>query len=143
VTNCEEERLSWQGVVVLYRARWQVELLFKLWKSHNGLARHRSGAPALEQLAVLYAKLLGVLLQQWLLLATAWQRRDRSLRKGARVLQEEWTGLQRVLDDTAGLTAVLVRLQGLLQRLARVQRRKKHPSHAQLLDNPELLDWIA
>ena len=32
------ELLTWKEVVVLYRARWQKELLFKLWKSHNHLA---------------------------------------------------------------------------------------------------------
>jgi hypothetical protein len=142
VTNCPEEQLSWQGVVVLYRARWQVELLWKLWKSHNGLSRHREGARPLEQLAVLYAKLLGVLVQQWLLLATAWQQKERSLLKGARLLQEEWKGLQRVLDDVAQLTEAVVRLGKRLQQLARVQRRTKNPSHAQLLENPELLDWL-
>ncbi len=30
--------------MVLYRARWQIELLFKLWKSHNLLATHRQTA---------------------------------------------------------------------------------------------------
>ena len=73
VTNCTGEELTWKAVVVLYRARWQVELLFKLWKSHNRLAAHREGAPALEVLAVFYAKLLGVVLQHWVLVATAWQ----------------------------------------------------------------------
>src|SRR5208337_2573706 len=52
VTNCEPELLTWEAVVVLYRARWQIELMFKLWKSHNRLATHRAGAAAEEQLAV-------------------------------------------------------------------------------------------
>ena len=42
VTNCEPELLTWEAVVVLYRARWQIELMFKLWKSHNRLATHRA-----------------------------------------------------------------------------------------------------
>jgi hypothetical protein len=33
-------------------------------------------------------------------------------------------------------------LQQLLQHLAQVQARPKDPSHAQLLDDPELLDWL-
>ena len=32
VTNCEPELLTWEAVVLLYRARWQIELMFKLWK---------------------------------------------------------------------------------------------------------------
>ena len=30
LTSCPEELLSWPEVVVLYRVRWQIELLFKL-----------------------------------------------------------------------------------------------------------------
>ena len=42
VTNCPPELLTWKEVVVLYRARWQIELLFKLWKSHNHLAEREA-----------------------------------------------------------------------------------------------------
>lgn len=142
VTNSGTEELSWQAVVVLYRARWQIELLFKLWKSHNGLAKFRSTAGALECLAVFYAKLIGVVLQHGLLLATAWRVGPRSLRKAAKVLREELKGLLRVLDDAQALAEALRSLQRLMQHLARVQKRKKNPSHAQLLENPELLDWL-
>jgi hypothetical protein len=143
VTNCTVAELTWQTVVVLYRARWQVELLFKLWKSHNGLARYRASAGPLERLAVIYAKLLAVLLQHWLLLATAWAVRGRSLRKAARLLQEQVKALLLALSDAARLQQAFAELQRLLQELAHVQDRKDNPSHAQLLDDPELLDWLA
>ncbi|GHT09878.1 hypothetical protein FACS1894170_01160 [Planctomycetales bacterium] len=32
---------SWQDVCILYRVRWQIELLFKLWKSACGLNKSR------------------------------------------------------------------------------------------------------
>lgn len=35
VTNIPATLLQAQEVLLLYRARWQVELLFKLWKSHG------------------------------------------------------------------------------------------------------------
>lgn len=143
VTNAAVTELTWKAVVVLYRARWQIELLFKLWKSHNGLARSRAGASALECLAVFYAKLLGVLLQHWLLLATAWQLQERSLRQAARVLREKLKPLLLALADATQLEQALRRLQQLLKDLAQVKDRHKDPSHAQLLENPELLDWAA
>jgi hypothetical protein len=59
VTDWGPDRLTWEAVVVLYRARSQVELLFKLWKSPGGPAAHRAGAPPQEQSAVVYAKLIG------------------------------------------------------------------------------------
>jgi hypothetical protein len=142
VTNCPAAELSWQAVVVLYRARWQVELLFKLWKSDNGLARCRAQAQALERLAVFHAKLLGVLVQHWLLLATAWRLPQCSLRKAARLLREEVKALLLALDDGVRLAAALRQLQQVLDKLAHVQARKKNPSHAQLLEDPELLDWL-
>jgi hypothetical protein len=58
ITNCPPERLTWKEVVVLYRARWQIELLFKLWKSHNALAAREVNASPQRQMAVLYAKLI-------------------------------------------------------------------------------------
>jgi hypothetical protein len=142
VTNCKAEQLSWKAVAVLYRARWQIELLFKLWKSHNKLAKHRQGAGALEVLAIFYAKLLGVLLQHWILVATAWSTAHRSLTKAARALVEEIKEVLLSLKNGAKLEAVLVRLGGVIERLARTSKRHKHPSHAQLIDDPDLLDWL-
>lgn len=68
VTNLTEEQLTWKEVIVLYRARWQIELLFKLCGvplslAHNRLADHRAGAAPEEALAVLWAKQIGILLQ--------------------------------------------------------------------------------
>lgn len=140
VTNCSAEDLSWKAVVVLYRARWQIELLFELWKSHNRLASHRAGASALEVLAIFYAKLLGVVLQHWILVATA--DPAHSLRKAAAVLREALEGLLLTLDDRGGLEETLRRLRELVGKLAKTGRRKKNPSHAQLIDDPDLLDWI-
>lgn len=142
VTNCGGDELTWKAVVVLYRARWQIELLFKLWKSHNRLAKHREGASALEVLAVFYAKLLGVLLQHWILVATAWQMAGRSLTKAARALAEVVKEILLALGDSAALEAALRRLRDVIEKFGGTTNRKKHPSHAQLIEDAELLDWL-
>jgi hypothetical protein len=142
VTNAPATELTWKAVVVLYRARWQIELLFKLWKSHNGLGRVRVGTKALPPLAVFYAKLLGVLWQHWLLLALVWHLPQRSLMRAAEQLRAWLKVLEWVLDDGAQLARLLQRLQRQMQRLAGVKKRRKNPSHAQLLEEPELLDWL-
>ena len=72
VTNCSPELLTWKEVVVLYRTRWQIELLFKLWKSHNRLATHAESQSVAWQMAEFWAKLIGVILQHWLLLTMTW-----------------------------------------------------------------------
>jgi Transposase DDE domain len=142
VTNCGEDELAWKAVVVLYRARWQIELLFKLWKSHNRLAAHREGASALEVLAVFYAKLLGVVLQHWMLVATAWQVAGRSLTRAARALAEAVKEILLALGDNAALETALSRLRDVIQNLGGTTDRKKDPSHAQLIEDPDLLDWL-
>jgi hypothetical protein len=143
VTNCLASELTWKAVVALYRARWQIELLFKLWKSFNGLARCRPEATALEQLAVFYAKLIGAVLQHWLLLATAWRNPHRSLLRAARILRDEIKRLLLDVHDIDKLEEALRRLQRLIEKLAQVGKRKKHPSHAQFMEDPEILDWVA
>jgi hypothetical protein len=142
VTNCSEEELTWKAVVVLYRARWQIELLFKLWKSHNHLAKHREGAKALEVLAVFYAKLLGVVLQHWILVATAWQVAGRSLTRAARALAEVVKEILLAQGDDIALAAALVRRRDVIEKLGGTTNRKKEPSHAQLIEDPEILDWL-
>ena len=143
VTNLPPERLTWKEAVVLYRARWQIELLFKLWKSHNQLALHRPGATAMEAMAVLWAKLIGVMLQHWLLLSAAWPDDRRSLFKAARVLRDWIVTLIEALDDRDQLLILVTKLTNHLTHVAKIQSRKNHPSHFQLLRNPELLNWTA
>jgi hypothetical protein len=141
VTNCPAEMLTWKEVVVLYRARWQIELLFKLWKSHNHLAQREADASPQRQMAVLYAKLIGVIVQHWMLLSSVWNDAQRSLRKAAATLRDWIVLLTLVLDDYQRLCDLLREFAEAIGNTARVSRRKKHPSLFQLLENPELLDY--
>jgi hypothetical protein len=141
LTNCEVELLTWREVVVLYRARWQIELLFKLWKSHNRLAERETRATAARQMAVLYAKLIGVIVQHWILLTAVWNDGRRSLRRAAAILRKWIVLFIEVLDDLERTSQLLHRLGGAIATSARVTDRRKHPSLFQLLENPELLEY--
>lgn len=140
VTNCPTELLTWKEVVVLYRARWQIELLFKLWKSHNLLAQRQTDASPQRQMAVLYAKLIAVVVQHWMLLSATWDNAQRSLRKAAAILSEWTVLLTEILDDRKRLCDFLRRFADAA-KTACVSRRTKHPSLFQLLENPELLEY--
>lgn len=118
-----------------------VAIRAKLWKSHNRLAAHRDGAPALEVLAVVSAKLLGVLLQHGILVATAWQMAGRSLARTARALAEVVKQMLLALGDSVALEAALLKLRDGIEKLGGTTDRKKDPSHAQLIEDAELLDW--
>jgi hypothetical protein len=140
ITNVPEAMLSWREVVVLYRVRWQIELLFKLWKSHNHLATHRSTDPV-RQLVELYARLIAVIVQHWLVLSAGWEEGGLSLVKAARWFREHVPLLIAVWHDQPRLIAVLRRLARWMKRLARLNRRRKHPSTQQLIEHPELLEY--
>jgi hypothetical protein len=141
VTNCPPSLLKWNEIVVLYRARWQIERLFKLWKSYNRLADCQEGAPAAQQLAGVYMRLIAVIVQHGILLMAVWLDGRRSLWRAAASLRN-WIGqIIAVIDDTTKLRRVLDRQRQSLVTSARVNSRRKHPSCSQLLNNPELLEY--
>ncbi|MBA3948074.1 MAG: transposase [Herpetosiphonaceae bacterium] len=45
ITNAPAELVSLEAGMVLGRVRWQIELLFKLWKSHGHIDESRSTKP--------------------------------------------------------------------------------------------------
>lgn len=141
VTNCPADLLTWKEVVVLYRARWQIELLFKLWKSHNHLAASRETWSAVERMALFWAKLIGVVLQHWLLLTSTWSNPRRSHWKAAGVIRQWIVSLTAALDNLGALIEVLASLTRTIDAVAHKKRQRKSPSSFQLLLNPELLNW--
>lgn len=141
VTNCDAELLNWKQVVVLYRTRWQIELLFKLWKSHNLLATH-SDLPPGHQLIQFYARMIGVILQHWILLIGAWTDATHSLWKAAGSLRDHLVLLLPNLTDFHRLCETLERLASLMRTCATMTKRQKRPGTFQLLDNPELLEYV-
>ena len=64
LTNVPQKLLSVQEALVLLRCRWQIELLWKLWKQHGKLDTWRSYKPE-RILTEIYAKLLGLIITHW------------------------------------------------------------------------------
>ena len=67
VTNAPVALLNRDEALILARARWQVELLCKLWKQHGGVDRWRSANPW-RILCEVYAKLVAMVIRHWTLL---------------------------------------------------------------------------
>jgi hypothetical protein len=141
VTNCPADLLTWKEVVVLYRIRWQIELMFKLWKSHNQLAASRECWTSVERMALFWAKLIGVVLQHWLLLTSTGADPRHSHWKAARVIRGWIVVLTGALDDIDDLIRALEGMAATIRTIAKKKRQSKRPSLFQLLLNPELLDW--
>ena len=87
ITNAPVERLWVRAAVVLGRTRWQIELLFKLWKSHGHIDQSRS-EKVWRVLCDVYAKLLAMVVQHWIWLTSVWDYPDRSLVKAAKTVQK-------------------------------------------------------
>jgi hypothetical protein len=141
VTNCSVDVLTWKEVVVLYRIRWQIELMFKLWKSQNHLAANRTTWSAEERMAMFWAKLIAVVLQHWLLLTSTWSNPRRSHWKAARIIREWIVSLTAALDNVDQLIVTLEQMTATISAVAKQKLQQKCPSSFQLLLNPELLDW--
>ena len=73
---------------------------------------------------------------------TAWQMAGRSLTRAARALVEVVKEILLALGDSAVLEAALLRLRDVIEKFGGTTNRKKEPSHAQLIEDPELLDWL-
>ena len=136
ITNVPQEMLSLEKALILLRVRWQVELLFKLWKSHAKVDAWRSRKPW-RILCEVYAKLIGVVIMHWTCLTSLWEHPKRSLFKAAHAVQKYAIALALALPNRKTLASVLTRLQSCLVATCHVNRRKKHPSTCQLLlDGP-------
>jgi hypothetical protein len=137
VTNVPPDMLSGREALVLVRARWQLELLFKLWKSHGHIDASRSGKPW-RVLCEVYAKLLAMVVQHWLLLTGCWTYPDRSLVKAAQTVRLHALHLASALRCPTALGAVIILIHRCLAAGCRLNRRKKKPNTYQLLLDPSL-----
>jgi hypothetical protein len=137
VTNAPPALLTLREALVLARARWQIELLFKLWKSHGHIDESRSGKPW-RVLCAVYAKLLAMVVQHWLLLTGCWAYPDRSLVKAAQTVRLHALHLARALACPAALEAAILVIHRCLAAGCRLNRRKKKPNTYQLLLDPVL-----
>jgi hypothetical protein len=135
LTNVPVTLASAAELAVLTRCRWQIELLFKLWKSRSGLGRSHSEQPY-RVLCEVYGKLLAVVVQHWVLVAGCWQSGRRSLTKAAVVVKQQALSLVRALPQLTALVAELAFAMVCLSAGSRSHRSRKDPRTWQLLENP-------
>lgn len=138
VTNAPSSALSLREALVLGRARWQVQLLFKLWKSHRSPDESRSAKPW-RVLTEVFAKLLALLVQHWVLLTSCWQHPDHRLVEAAQTVRGHAVHLLSALRSVVQLRRALTIIQRCLRAGCRLNPRKRHPNTHQLLLDPALL----
>lgn len=139
-TDLSAEEFTVEELWTLYRVRWQIELVFKRWKSVLQLDRSQARHHPHRRLTELYAKLLGCLVAHWGTLLRCGLLSKYSLHQILKRVQRVIDRLQWELaaESRQGVFAVLQDLAQRLDRLKPRPRRKKNPGTLELLLNPKL-----
>jgi hypothetical protein len=130
ITNVEVEQLSGEAVRMVYSARWQVELLFKLWKMQGELDRV-AGWTAGRVMCEMYAKLIGMVIFGYLTAPIRLNERDGielSPSRAWQVWQRKITMIASALHTGKGVGATLARLYSGWEEYGRKDRRKDRPT---------------
>ncbi len=130
ITNAPQTLLDKAEAPTIYGSRWQIELIFKLWKSQSQIAVSRSRNPW-RILCEVYVKLLVVLIQHWIMLAGLWEIPQRSLTKGVQAIQEQASHLAACIGERRSLIKCLKQLAKLFasSTACRQNKRKKKPNN--------------
>ena len=134
VTNVPPNQLTVKQAMILARVRWQIELLFKLWKSYGQIDSWRSEKPW-RILCEVYAKLIAMIIQHWILLTHSWHYPERSLTKAVRVIARYALCIAGAVaaGQSQRLAEVLRTVGQCLAGSCRIYKRRERPSTYQLL----------
>jgi hypothetical protein len=132
LTNVPQEMLSGHEARVLFRARWQIELLWKLWKQVGELDTWRSVQPS-RILCEVYAKLIGLLIQHWLIRMGCWSNPHRSMVKASEAIRLLAPCLLLALQGPWTLEKIINLIPFVLQHCS-VNTRRNRPSTSHILE---------
>jgi len=132
LTNVPVSLLSAAEAMALMRARWQIELLWKLWKQWGAIDEWQTANPA-RILCELYAKLLGMLVQHWVLLLACWEDPHRSLVGAAQVIRDQVPTLVHGLTGRLPLRKALTLIKQALTNGCSIPKRQTRLSTSHLL----------
>lgn len=133
-TNVPAEQLSAEELWQIYRLRWQVELLFKRFKSEGGLS-HTSSKKRYRVETEWYARLLAQVVRNWLQLLRGGPLCDLNPAHLGRVISDGIQRLAAALRSGEGLEAALTELDQELQKVRQRTKRRKRKTAAQTLED--------
>lgn len=137
VTNVPQALLSLMEALSLGRARWQIELVFKWWKSQGEIDQWSSEKPW-TILCQVYAKLLAGLIKQWVVASSSWVYPERSMVKAGQVVMAAGRELVGALNQSARLWEVLKIIERGMVKGCKLNQRKTKPNNYQILLDPNL-----
>ena len=135
LTNAPAALLSLAEALAARRVRWQIELLFRVWKDEGRLDESR-GRKSYRVLCEVLAKLLGQVVQHWATLL-AGSPLEVSGVKAARRVRRRAARLAEVLGQWQILVELLARLQARLRRFACKRGRPGRPTTLEVVNAPQ------
>jgi hypothetical protein len=142
LTNAPAGLLSLTEALAVRRVRWQIELLFRLWKDEGKVDESRGHKPY-RVLCELLAKLLGQVVQHWATLLAGGPLEISGV-KAARRVRRRAARLAESLGLAAALVQLLERLQQRLRRFSRKRGRPERPTTLAVVQDPERYGyWVA
>ncbi len=140
LTDAPLTLLSPAEVLVLVQERWQMELLYKLWKSDGFVDDWTTDNPW-QVLCEMYAKLIASLLQHWCMVLFAWSNEQRSWHKLAQVVRDTVWTLMEAFAGERSMASVWRLIQRRMQAGCRMNTHASHPNSAQLLQSGHCWDF--
>jgi len=132
LTNVPASLLTLPQVLVMYAVRWQIELIFKVWKSQRALDRV-AGRRRERILTEIYAKLIGVVVTQFLIAPFRTVDRELCPVKVQRIVRRYALRLAQSLGSLEQLVTVLNKLIAHCLKSALKDKRRKRLSTLQQL----------
>jgi hypothetical protein len=122
LTNAPAKLISANEGWELRRVRWQIEVVFKVFKSGGGLEKTQARS-LWRVLSELYAKLLAQVVLRWVQLASGYVMLVRSVIRTADKVRKRAASLLLALHSEEGLRQQVV---GLIHQFAQCKIQKRH-----------------
>lgn len=126
LTNVDSEKLPPQTVIDLGHVRWQIELLFKLWKDVIDIDDWRT-KNIWRILCETYGKLIACIIQHWLMLTANIHELDRSMTQAAHTIQNKAWQLAEFINNRYLLIRTIRKIRMILQAGCRISPSSTSP----------------
>lgn len=134
ISNVPIEKLTLDECYAMYRVRWQIENIFKLWKDECKVDESKS-KKKWRILCEIYVKLIGILIRHWIVVIGQWHLKNKSLTKGFQMIKEQSARFAEAIKSIDALIALLEEfIEGFKYGCSQNSRKKK-PNTYKMLDN--------
>lgn len=135
ITNVPESLLAPHEARALVRARWQIELIWRLWKERGQADIWRS-AKDTRILCEVLAKLIGLVFQHWFVIVGCWSQPDRSLVKASIAVQLLTPSLALTLNGPITAQEVIEAMKRAMRK-STINPSKQRQRTCDLLKDPK------